>query len=79
MYLSTPNTPGDPPRMLQHGVHVYEWEDSELRAVLADAGLTVTDTIGLLPPPPQATTQILAAPVRSRRRRMVHPAGRDHP
>ena len=60
LYLSTPNTPGDPPRMLQHGVHVYEWEYSELRAVLAGTGLTVTDTIGLLPPPPQATRQILA-------------------
>ena len=60
LYLSTPNTSGDPPRMLQHGVHVYEWEYSELRAVLAGTGLTVTDTIGLLPPPPQATRQILA-------------------
>ena len=52
--------PGDPPRMLQHGVHVYEWEDDELRAVLADAGLTVTDAIGLLPPAPEATAQVLA-------------------
>lgn len=60
LYLSTPNTPGDPPRVLQHGVHVYEWEDSELRAVLAGIGLAVTDTIGLLPPPPEATGQILA-------------------
>jgi SAM-dependent methyltransferase len=60
LYLSTPNTPGDPPRVLQHGVHVYEWEDSELRAVLAGIGLTVTDAIGLLPPPPQATAQLLA-------------------
>ena len=61
LYLSTPNTPGDPPRVLQHGVHVYEWEDSELREVLAGTGLTVTDTIGLLPPPPHATAQILAS------------------
>ena len=60
LYLSTPNTPGDPPRVLQHGVHVYEWEDSELRAVLAGAGLAVTDTIGLLPPAPQTIRQILA-------------------
>lgn len=59
LYLSTPNTPGDPPRMLQHGVHVYEWEDAELRAVLAGARLAVADTIGLLPPPPQTTGVIL--------------------
>ncbi|WP_238845341.1 methyltransferase domain-containing protein [Nocardia terpenica] len=31
MYLSTPNTPGPPPRPLQHRVHVYEWSCEELR------------------------------------------------
>ena len=60
LYLSTPNTPGDPPRVLQHGVHVYEWEDSELRTVLAGTGLAVTDTIGLLPPTPETIRQVLA-------------------
>jgi hypothetical protein len=61
MFLSTPNTPGDPPRLLQHGVHVYEWEDAELRAVLHDAGLMVADVIGLLPPAPEVTAAALAA------------------
>jgi hypothetical protein len=50
LYLSTPNTPGDPPRMLQHRVHVYEWHESELSGVLGAAGLDIEDTIGLLPP-----------------------------
>jgi SAM-dependent methyltransferase len=60
LFLSTPNTPGDPPRLLQHGVHVYEWADDELRAVLADAGLAVLDAIGLLPPAPEVIAQVLA-------------------
>jgi SAM-dependent methyltransferase len=59
LFLSTPNTPGDPPRLLQHGVHVYEWSDNELRAVLADACLEVLDAIGLLPPAPEVTSRIL--------------------
>lgn len=59
LFLSTPNTPGDPPRLLQHGVHVYEWADAELRAVLADVGLAVLDAIGLLPPAPEITAQVL--------------------
>jgi SAM-dependent methyltransferase len=50
LYLSTPNTPGSPPRKLQHRVHVYEWHQDELSPVLEDAGLTVTEVIGLLPP-----------------------------
>lgn len=50
LYLSTPNTKGEPPRLLQHGVHVYEWSDNELREELASAGLRVVDSIGLLPP-----------------------------
>jgi SAM-dependent methyltransferase len=50
LYLSTPNTPGSPPRKLQHRVHVYEWHQDELSAVLAGAGLVIEDVIGLLPP-----------------------------
>jgi SAM-dependent methyltransferase len=61
LYLSTPNTPGEPPRLLQHGVHVYEWSDVELRLVLEDAGLAVEDAVGLLPPSPEATAAVLSA------------------
>ena len=50
LYLSTPNTPGSPPRRLQHRVHVYEWHYDELSGVLDKAGLVVEDLIGLLPP-----------------------------
>lgn len=50
LYLSTPNTPGNPPRRLQHRVHVYEWHDDELAPVLSQAGLVVEERIGLLPP-----------------------------
>jgi SAM-dependent methyltransferase len=51
LYLSTPNNPGDPPRPLQHGVHVHEWNTTELLPILDDAGLTVAEMIGLLPAP----------------------------
>src|SRR6266545_2248308 len=34
LFLSTPNTPGGPPRPLQHRVHVYEWNTDELMPVL---------------------------------------------
>jgi len=50
LYLSTPNTPGSPPRRLQHRVHVYEWHHDELSDVLEGVGFTIEDTIGLLPP-----------------------------
>jgi len=50
LYLSTPSTAGDPPRPLQHRVHVYEWHHDELVPLLASIGLAVKDTIGLLPP-----------------------------
>lgn len=50
LYLSTPNTPGSPPRRLQHRVHVYEWHYDELSGVLDEAGLVIEDLIGLLPP-----------------------------
>lgn len=53
LYLSTPNTAGDPPRKLQYRVHIYEWHVDELSQVLAEAGLVIEDVIGLLPPPPQ--------------------------
>jgi SAM-dependent methyltransferase len=52
LYLSTPNTPGPPPRRLQHRVHVYEWHHEELTPVLASLGFAVEELIGLLPPAP---------------------------
>jgi SAM-dependent methyltransferase len=56
LYLSTPNTPGPPPRKLQHRVHVYEWSHEELTAVLDEVGLKIEQTVGILSPPtPQAT------------------------
>jgi SAM-dependent methyltransferase len=61
LYLSTPNTPGDPPRRLQHRVHVYEWRHDELAPVLAGIGLVVEDLIGLLPPGPAGLAPALAA------------------
>jgi SAM-dependent methyltransferase len=61
LYLSTPNTLGESPRFLQHGVHVYEWSDAELRPVLEEAGLAIEDAVGLLPPSPHTTTTVLAA------------------
>lgn len=61
LYLSTPNTPGDPPRRLQHRVHVYEWHQDELSGVLDSAGLDITDTIGLLPPESGLDEAITAA------------------
>lgn len=54
LFLSTPNTPGDPPRPLQHRVHVYEWSHPELTAVLDEIGLQVEEVIGILPPPDPA-------------------------
>jgi SAM-dependent methyltransferase len=50
LYLSTPNTPGAPPRKLQHRVHVYEWHWDELSAVLDEAGFEIEEAIGILPP-----------------------------
>lgn len=50
LYLSTPNTPGQPPRTLQHRVHVYEWSHPELMEVLDEVGLMVHDVVGILPP-----------------------------
>ncbi len=50
LYLSTPNTPGEPPRTLQHRVHVYEWSYQELTAALNEIGLVVDDVVGILPP-----------------------------
>ena len=56
--LSTPNTPGDPPRPLQYRVHVYEWNSAELEPVLAECGLVVEERVGLLPP---SQGQVIAA------------------
>ncbi|MDQ7904695.1 class I SAM-dependent methyltransferase [Phytohabitans sp. ZYX-F-186] len=61
LYLSTPNTPGDPPRPLQHRVHVYEWNTAELEPVLAECGLVVTDRVGLLCPPVEQVAAALTA------------------
>lgn len=61
LYLSTPNTPGPPPRRLQHRVHVYEWHHDELCPVLDRAGLVVDDLIGLLPPAGGDLAQALTA------------------
>ncbi|MGH3922053.1 MAG: class I SAM-dependent methyltransferase [Pseudonocardiaceae bacterium] len=61
LYLSTPNTSGDPPRKLQYHVHVYEWHIDELSAVLAETGLVIEEIIGLLPPPPQELATALAS------------------
>jgi SAM-dependent methyltransferase len=59
LYLSTPNTPGDPPRRLQHRVHVYEWSHPELSAVLDQVGLSVEQVVGLLPPAPEMVVAAL--------------------
>lgn len=56
LFLSTPNTPGPPPRRLQHRVHVYEWSHEELFDALLEAGLAVDEVVGILPPPDPATT-----------------------
>jgi SAM-dependent methyltransferase len=62
LYLSTPNTPGLPPRPLQHRVHVYEWSTTELGPVLDDCGLTIVEQVGLLSPP----REVAAAALRTR-------------
>jgi SAM-dependent methyltransferase len=50
LYLSTPNTAGEPPRKLQHRVHVYEWHADELTPELDELGWDVLDIVGILPP-----------------------------
>jgi SAM-dependent methyltransferase len=59
LFLSTPNTPGEPPRPLQHRVHVYEWNTDELTPALQQCGLVVEDQVGLLSPDPDRLTQAL--------------------
>jgi SAM-dependent methyltransferase len=60
LFLSTPNTPGAPPRPLQHRVHVYEWNTDELMPVLAQqCGLVVEEHVGLLSPDPDRLMQAL--------------------
>ncbi len=61
LYLSTPNTPGDPPRRLQYRVHVYEWNTDESEPILAECGLVVDERVGLLPPCDEQVTTALAA------------------
>ncbi|MBC8091701.1 MAG: class I SAM-dependent methyltransferase [Pseudonocardia sp.] len=56
LFLSTPNTPGPPPRRLQHRVHVYEWSHQDLLDVLPALGLMVDDVVGILPPVDPSTT-----------------------
>lgn len=60
LYLSTPNTPGPPPRKLQHRVHVYEWSHEELIGVLDEVGLVVEHTVGILAPPPDVVEAAIA-------------------
>ncbi|MGH3811024.1 MAG: class I SAM-dependent methyltransferase [Pseudonocardiaceae bacterium] len=60
LYLSTANTTGAAPRLLQHGVHVHEWNTAELLPVLRGAGLVLDEIIGLLPPPPEQLATTLA-------------------
>jgi SAM-dependent methyltransferase len=57
LYLSTPNTPGPPPRRLQHRVHVYEWSHDELVTVLDSVGLEVVRVVGILPPATREATE----------------------
>lgn len=59
LYLSTPNTAGDPPRILQHRVHVYEWSHLEVMDVLAELGLVVENSIGILAPEPEVTENVV--------------------
>ena len=54
LFLSTPNTPGGPPRRLQHRVHVYEWSHDELTEALTELGFRVVDVAGILPLPDPA-------------------------
>ncbi|MGI9001994.1 MAG: class I SAM-dependent methyltransferase [Pseudonocardia sp.] len=58
LYLSTPNSPGPPPRKLQHRVHVYEWSHDELVGALDELGLVVHEVIGILPPLTQRATEM---------------------
>jgi SAM-dependent methyltransferase len=60
LYLSTPETPGPPPRPLQYRVHVYEWNSAELEPVLAECGLVVQQKVGLLSAPPDHVATALA-------------------
>ncbi|MGH3916110.1 MAG: class I SAM-dependent methyltransferase [Pseudonocardiaceae bacterium] len=60
LYLSTPNTPGLPPRKLQYDVHVYEWSHEELIGVLDEVGLVVENVVGILPPIPEKVETAVA-------------------
>lgn len=45
--------------VLQHRVHVYEWNGEELDPVLGGCGLQVEDRVGLLSPPVEVTVAAL--------------------
>jgi SAM-dependent methyltransferase len=60
LYLSTPNTPGQPPRKLQHRVHVYEWSHEELIGALDEVGFVVEHTVGILAPSPDVVEAAVA-------------------
>jgi SAM-dependent methyltransferase len=61
LFLSTPSTPGPPPRPLQHRVHVYEWSMEEALQEIEAAGLVTEELIGLLPPDADTVAAALAA------------------
>ncbi|BCL79644.1 class I SAM-dependent methyltransferase [Ktedonobacteria bacterium brp13] len=48
-YLSTPCTPHTFPPALQHRVHIYEWDQTELEEELMKIGFEVIARYGLLP------------------------------
>jgi ubiquinone/menaquinone biosynthesis C-methylase UbiE len=59
LYLSTPNTPEENSRKLQHRVHIYEWSFKDIRSVLEDLKMTITNSIGLLPPPEELLLHLI--------------------
>jgi ubiquinone/menaquinone biosynthesis C-methylase UbiE len=61
-FLSTPRTSGPTPKKLQHRVHVYEWDRTEVEEELSRIGFTITSCYGLLPP----ATEFLAAALTKR-------------
>src|SRR5262249_35106657 len=58
-FLSTPRTPGPTPKALQHRVHIYEWDKTEVEEELIRIGFTITACYGLLPPAPPILTAVL--------------------
>jgi SAM-dependent methyltransferase len=58
-FLSTPRTPGIPPKKLQHRVHVYEWDRDDLEGELQRLGFTILGCYGLLSPDPAVVSTAL--------------------